>query len=128
MEDLKSSFMFTNPNSSPERANANVKRMFSEHVREKLRLELKSQMDTVDSLNQACNFRAKLSPTQKMKIRHVHYHTGKLEHSMGKGEAESDTDQEAYEWSCCRGSQESAGCAYRIEDANKMNFSSFNHA
>lgn len=120
--------MFTNPNSSPERTNANVKRMFSEHLREKLRLELKSQMDTVDSLDHMCNFKAKLSPTQKMKIKYVHYHTGSLERSaLGEGEAESDNEDE-YAWSCCQGGQGSAGCAYRVEDGNRRNLSSFNHA
>lgn len=122
--------MFTNPNSSPERANANVKRMFSEHVREKLRLELKSQMDTVDSLDHMCNFKAKLSPTQQTKIKYVHYHTGSLEKSpLGKGEAESEGEnEEECAWSCCQGGPESAGCSYRVEDGNRMNLSSFNHA
>lgn len=129
IEDLKQSFIFTYPNSSPEKTNASVLKLYDEVRREKMRKEIKEDNETTDSVG-GSRFRASLSPTQAMKIKYVYFHTGRWEKERSRGKEDSDGEEESgYWWTCClQGSKEGRGCSYRIEDGNKMNLSSFNHA
>ena len=66
--------MFSYPNASPEKTNASVFKMFDSMKRQNLKKSLMLSQDTQDSFT--TNFKAKLSPTQKSKIRCVYFHTG----------------------------------------------------
>lgn len=135
IEDLKQSFVFTYPNSSPEKAYASAMKMYDEVRREKIRKEmvLKEENSTQSSLNTS-KFRASLSPTQKLKIQYIHFHTGcwrrspQPANSNANSNVDSD-DEGGYYWTCCLNEgKDSKGCSYRVQDGNKMNLSSYNHA
>lgn len=66
--------MFNHPSASPERTNANVKKMFDSYKLNKVKMLNLSELETPESFN--TSFKAKLSPSQKQKIKYTYFHTG----------------------------------------------------